>query len=398
MHIHIDPVGGIAGDMFVAAMLDLNPQLEAGMIENLRCVQALNDVVVKMAPYDDGVLVGKRLEVTATRPGHNHTCYTELVDSITSSTMMPSVKDRAGEILEWLAQAEAKVHGVELNRVSLHEAGSLDSLADIVCSAFLISAAKVSSWSCGALPCGNGTVATAHGQLPLPAPAVVNLLEGCPVYNDGREGERVTPTGAAILRSLGPKFDRHRQAMKLSGVGHGFGYARFHGISNVLRLTAFDEILEFGYDEKVGVISFEVDDQTPEDLSSGLENLRDHHGVLDVVQIPAIGKKGRLTVHIQVLTQSECVNEIATQCALETATLGVRTQIVDRLVLDRTMRTHRHLGGESLLVKVATRPDGKQTAKVEADQLATAGDFSDRKMLKQTAELDVERKSQKKRD
>ncbi len=394
MHIKIDPVGGIAGDMFVAAMIDLFPHLETGMLENLRCVSALSDVAVKLISSDDAVLVGKRFKVTGPILDHQHTRYTELLDNIRSSSMTNEVKDRAVDIIRRLALAEARVHGVELDSVSLHEAGSPDSLADIVCSAYLISAAQIQSWSCGALPTGNGFVKTAHGDLPVPAPAVLELLQGFPLHNDGREGERVTPTGAAILCALEPRFDTRQRAMALSGVGHGFGTATLCGISNVLRLTVYEDFSASTPYERVGLITFEVDDQSPEDLSVGLERLRADNGVLDVIQIPAIGKKGRLAAHIQVLTKLELADEVAQKCATETATLGVRIQNMDRVVLEREMLVHDQ-ADTALPVKLAKRPDGTRTAKVEADHLAKAGGFSQRKVLKQAVEMQIEQDSNK---
>ena len=389
VHIHIDPVGGIAGDMFIAAMLDLYPHLETAMRDNLRLVKELDEIEIQSLPFDDNVLVGRQFKVSGPGLSHQHSHYTTLAGILTASTMADEVKLKAGDILKRLALAEAVIHGVDLKDVVLHEVGSPDSLADIVCSAFLINAIDAATWSCSALPAGNGTVRTAHGDLPVPAPAVVSLLQGYPIHNDGRQGERVTPTGAAILQSLNPSFDTSRPAMTLAGAGHGFGNTTFTGLSNVLRLTAYQDIDEREKYEKIGVITFEVDDQTPEDLSIGLDRLRAANGVLDVVQIPATGKKGRLTVHVQVLTRFECVDEVAAMCATETATLGVRIATVERLVLERTSEVLKR-GGTDILVKVARRPGGEQTAKVEADDLAQVGNFSQRKKVKQVIELEVE--------
>ena len=389
VHIHIDPVGGIAGDMFIAAMLDLYPHLETAMRDNLRLVKALDEIEVQTVPFDDNVLVGRQFKVSGPGLSHQHSHYTTLAGILTASKMADEVKLKAGDILKRLALAEAVIHGVDLKDVVLHEVGSPDSLADIVCSAFLINAIDAATWSCSALPAGNGTVRTAHGDLPVPAPAVVNLLQGYPIHNDGRQGERVTPTGAAILQSLNPSFDTSRPAMTLAGAGHGFGNTTFTGLSNVLRLTAYQDIDEREKYEKIGVITFEVDDQTPEDLSIGLDRLRAANGVLDIVQISATGKKGRLTAHVQVLTRFECVDEVAAMCATETATLGVRIATVERLVLERTSEMLKH-GGADISVKLARRPGGEQTAKVEADDLAQVGNFSQRKKVKQTTELEIE--------
>ncbi len=389
-HIHIDPVGGIAGDMFVAAMLDLFPESLEDMLENLRCVPALKDIDARVESHSDSILVGRRFNISGPELDHHHAHYRELLSDITGSSMKDEVKNTASQILKNLARAEATVHGIEIDQVTLHEAGSPDSLTDIVCAAFLICTAGVSSWSCASLPAGNGTVKTAHGVLPLPAPAVAELLKGCPVHNDGREGERVTPTGAAILRTINPRFDSRRSSMTLSGTGQGFGSAAFQGISNVLRLTAYQETLDAVRYERVAVLNFEVDDQPLEDLSIGLERLRASPGVLDVIQIPAMGKKSRMTVQVQVLAEPEQIDEVASRCALETATLGVRVQTTDRLALRRDSLIHNETD-TAVPLKVAVRPDGGHTAKVDSDHLVNTGGYSQRKSVKQAAELSVEK-------
>ncbi|MXW47168.1 MAG: nickel pincer cofactor biosynthesis protein LarC [Gammaproteobacteria bacterium] len=389
IHIHIDPVGGIAGDMFVSAMLDLYPEHKEGMLENLHCISALHEIEVEITPHEDSVLTGKRFSVSGPELAHHHAHYPSLLNEITDSSMTQQTKDTASRILLYLAEAEAAVHGVELDQVILHEVGSPDSLTDIVCAAYLINAVDVSTWSCASLPVGNGRVNSAHGELPLPAPAVVELLKGYPVHNDGRDGERVTPTGAAILRSLSPQFSTKQSPMNLIGSGHGFGSATFQGMSNVLRLTAFEAENKSTQYEKIAVLEFEVDDQSPEDLSIGLDQVRDFKGVVDVIQFPAIGKKNRLTVHVQVLASPEQAEEVATKCLLETSTLGVRVSCIDRITLWRAEVIQKS-GDAVVPLKVAERPDGQHTAKVEAEHLSTIEGYRKRKRLKQTVEQQVE--------
>ena len=375
--------------MFVSAMLDLYPQHREGMLENLHCISALHEIEVEITPHEDSVLTGKRFSVSGPELAHHHAHYPSLLNEITDSSMTQQTKDTASRILLYLAEAEAAVHGVELDQVILHEVGSPDSLTDIVCAAYLINAVDVSTWSCASLPAGNGRVNSAHGELPLPAPAVVELLKGYPVHNDGRDGERVTPTGAAILRSLSPQFSTKRSSMNLIGSGHGFGSATFQGMSNVLRLTAFETQNKSTQYEKIAVLEFEVDDQSPEDLSIGLDQVRDFKGVVDVIQFPAIGKKNRLTVHVQVLASPEQAEDVAAKCLLETSTLGVRVSCIDRITLCRA-EVIQISGDAEVPLKVAERPDGQHTAKVEAEHLSTIEGYRKRKRLKQAVEQQVE--------
>ena len=389
MHIHLNPVGGIAGDMFVAAVLDLFPHLEDPMMEALHKVDTLADVNVRLVAHNDSVLTGRKFEVEEKNIDHSHSRYVELRAQFSGSKLSVGVRELACCILEHLAVAESAVHGIPLEQVTLHEAGSLDSLTDIVCSAFLIDALGPVTWSSDALPAGRGLVKTAHGELPLPVPAVAHLLTGCPVYDDGRFGERITPTGASILLALNPEFDSRNHTMILSRIGTGFGNSRFQGISNVLRLIMYDDQVSDLQNETVAVLEFEIDDQSPEDLSIGLDRIREMPGVRDVIQIAATGKKGRITMHVQILAGARYLKEIAVACTTETSTLGVRCRLSERLIVNR--ETILHQDGESIVpVKVAKRPDGTSTAKVEADHLGKAGNFSQRKQLKQKTEVDAE--------
>ena len=389
MHIHLNPVGGIAGDMFVAAVLDLFPNLEDPMMEALHKVDSLADINVRLVTHHDSVLTGRKFEVEEKNLDHPHTHYVDLRAQINDSELSVGARELACSILEHLAGAESVVHGIPLEQVTLHEAGSLDSLTDIVCSAFLIDALGPVTWSCDALPTGRGLVKTDHGELPLPAPAVAHLLTGCPVYDDGRFGERITPTGASILRTLNPEFNSRNYTMILSQIGTGFGNSRFQGISNVLRLIMYDDQASDLQNETVAVLEFEIDDQSPEDLSIGLDRIREMPGVWDVIQVAATGKKGRITMHVQILAEARYLKEIAVACTTETSTLGVRCRLSERFTVNR--ETILHEDGESIVpVKVAKRPGGTSTAKVEADYLGKAGNFSQRKQLKQKTEIDAE--------
>ena len=390
MHIHLNPVGGIAGDMFVAAVLDLFPEFEEVMLQTLSRLPSLNNVKIGLERHSDSVLTGSRFSVDA--PVANHHCaqYTDLDKNIVNSGLSSGAVETARAILEILAAAEGAVHGVSLEQVTLHEAGSPDSLTDILCAGFLIDSLGDVSWSCDALPAGRGRVLTEHGEMPLPVPAVAHLLEGYPVIDDGRTGERITPTGAAILRYLNPDFGTRLSPMVLSAIGTGFGTSKFSGISNVLRLIAYSHPESAARTEQVAILEFEVDDQSPEDLGVGLNRLRETDGVLDVTQTMAIGKKGRVTVHVQVLGKPEYLNNIAMACTAETSTLGVRYQLVDRYILDREIIQHDS-GTSVVPMKITKRPGAVSTAKAEFDHIASAGDFSQRKKLKQISELEAEK-------
>jgi len=388
MHLHLDPVGGAAGDMFAAAMLDLHPDWEEALRADLEAAGLGAFIDVRSRPHRDHALTGRRFEVLehGGHPEHaSHRRYREIGELLARATLAPEVRERALDMFAILARAESRVHGVAVDDVSFHEVGEWDSIGDITCAAWLIERTAGATWSCAPLPAGSGRVKTAHGLLAVPAPASALILEGFPVYQDALEGERITPTGAAILRHLDPSFSPMRTPRRLAGTGTGFGTSVFEGISNVLRITAFEEMDDAG-EESVAVCQFEVDDQTPEDLAVALERLRDASGVLDVLQSPAFGKKGRLVARVQILARPEHLDGTVERCFLETTTLGVRWQIVRRKVVSRQTET-RWVEGRSVRVKRAERPGDAVTSKAEIDDLADLdGGLASRERVRRTAE------------
>jgi len=296
-----------------------------------------------------------------------------------------AVAARAEAIFAVLAEAEAQVHGVSVDQVEFHEVGALDSIADIVGAAWIIESLGPATWSVGALPLGSGRVHTAHGALPVPAPAVVKLLQGFAFADDGLPGERVTPTGAAILRHLGCASGVGPRPGRLTASGLGFGSRKLPGLANVLRVLAFDMSDTPAADE-VALLAFEIDDQTAEDLALGLERLRACAGVLDVVQSPVFGKKGRMAAQVQVLAQPQRLAAIVAACFAETTTLGVRHQLIARSVLERKASTVAAAAGAAVRVKLARRPDGTLSAKAESEDLRAGGDRNGRERLRRASE------------
>ena len=285
-----------------------------------------------------------------------------------------------------LADAEARVHGIAVEAVAFHEVGAADSIADIVAAAHLIAALGTRSWSVSALPLGSGRVRTQHGPLPVPAPATTLLLAGFATLDDGIPGERVTPTGAAILRHLcGDDPGRGRPRGILGRTGIGFGTKVLPGLSNCLRALVLEENAAPGPGRRdLAVIAFEVDDQSGEDLATGLDRLRAEPGIVDVVQMPVIGKKGRMMARIQVLVRPESLEAAIAACFRETTTIGLRYHPVEGAVLARAARTVEH-DGLSVRVKIVARPGGR-TAKAEADDARGRAGHAARAALRREAE------------
>ncbi len=388
MQIHLDAVGGIAGDMFIAAVLDAFPALRDGMLTAIGAVGVPPDVNVSIAEHKDHALTGLRFVVDEGKHRgahhHSHTSFRQIREMLQRAPLDQRVRANAIGIFSLLAEVEGKVHGMRPDDVSFHELGEWDSIVDIVGASYLISKLDA-QWSVGALPQGTGSVETAHGRLPVPTPATVLLLEGFEFRDDGVAGERVTPTGAAILKYLQCAQARNRESRRLVCSGTGFGTKTFPGLSNVVRVLAFEEMRFVAESDRVGQIQFEIDDQTPEDLSIALDKLRAHPSVFDVIQTPAFGKKGRLTAHIQILADPTDLESVCEACFSETTTLGVRFQVLERRKLKRSLRSVE-AGGRTLRVKVVQRPHAP-TAKAEADDLLNVtGDRVERERVRREAE------------
>jgi uncharacterized protein (TIGR00299 family) protein len=377
-HIHLDPLGGIAGDMFIAALLDARPDLAAGTFAAMRAAGLPEDWRAEVVAFDDGLLAGHRTVIEPPVADHNHHHHPDdgpgtfraIRTALQASPLERPVRERAVALFAELAAAEARVHGIAIDDVHFHELADWDSIADIVGAASLIAALGVPSFSCAPLPQGSGRIRTAHGALPVPAPATALLLEGQPLFDDGVPGERVTPTGAAILRHLAVAPRLPAGAWRLTGSGIGFGTRRLPGLSNVLRALAYEPAdAATRSDDRVAVIAFEIDDQSAEDLAVGLDRLRAADGVLDVVQLAALGKKGRLATQVQVLARPERLEPVIERCFAETTTIGLRWRLEARAVLARELVAV----GEAT-VKRVTRPGGAHTAKAEIDAVrATHG-------------------------
>jgi len=229
-HVHLDPLGGLAGDMFVAAMLDAWPDLTEGAVDAVRAAGLPQSVAVEAVPFGDGVLTGTRFNVwvpdeNESDTHHEHTRFAALKSQLEASDLSGGTLHRTLDIFTHLAHAESTVHGIPVSDVTFHEVGAWDSIADIVAAAHVIESVGAASWSTNPLPLGAGRVNTAHGQLPVPVPAVVELLKGFAFHDDGLPGERVTPTGAAILRHLEPGSSPPNGTLGRSGTGFEIGRA-----------------------------------------------------------------------------------------------------------------------------------------------------------------------------
>ncbi len=370
-HIHLDALGGASGDMFLSALLDMRPDLGPGCVAAMRAAGLPAGWQVTLAAHGDGTLTGSHLSITPPAGGKSRPSghFAEIRARLEAAELTPAVRARAIAIFTLLAEAEAEVHGVEVDAVHFHEIADWDSVADITGAAWLIDALGAGSWSLSPLPLGGGRVRTAHGPLPVPAPATAKLLRGFAVIDDGIGGERVTPTGAAILRHLAPVPCGAAPSILLAE-GTGFGTRKLDGLSNVLRVLAFGTAVADTGTDRVAVIAFEVDDQTAEDLAVGLDNIRALADVLDVRQTATLAKKGRLASAVQVLAAPAVREAVCRACFAETATIGLRWRIENRMALSR----HMVETADGVPVKLVERGPAGRSAKADIDAVADPGE------------------------
>jgi uncharacterized protein (TIGR00299 family) protein len=265
-------------------------------------------------------------------PSSSPRSLSEVLDIIRQSGLPSAIQQQAERIFRRLAQAEAKVHGIGIESVHFHEVGAIDAIVDVAGACLGLSLLGIERVAASRLNLGGGRAETAHGSLPVPAPAALELLQGLPVYSTGDVGELVTPTGAAILATLCSHFGP-LPAMKLSQVGQGAGSREMAGLPNVLRLL-LGEAPELSVESPVRVIEANVDDMSPQVYAYFAEQALTA-GALDVFTIPAQMKKNRPGQLIQVMARPEDASRLCDLLFSQTTTIGVRIYEAQRQTLER---------------------------------------------------------------
>jgi pyridinium-3,5-bisthiocarboxylic acid mononucleotide nickel chelatase len=261
---------------------------------------------------------------------------TQIRQIIGKSGISDTAKQTAVAIFEALGAAEAKIHATSIDHVHFHEVGAVDAMVDIVCAAVGAEALKVDKIICSPLNVGGGTVKCAHGTFPVPAPATVELLKDAPVYSSGLQAELVTPTGAAIVKTLASTFGAF-PAMRMEKSGYGAGSREFPGHPNVVRLTigeAASVLAAKTASETVTVLEANLDDLNPQVFGYVMDRLLEE-GALDAFAMPVQMKKSRPGTLLTVLCKSEDAGKLTRLIFTETTTLGVRRRDEVRHTLAR---------------------------------------------------------------
>jgi uncharacterized protein (TIGR00299 family) protein len=261
----------------------------------------------------------------------------EIREIISATLISESAKNTAIAIFEALGRAEAKIHNTSVESVHFHEVGAVDAMADIVCAAVGAEALGVDEIICSPLNVGGGTVKCAHGTFPVPAPATLELLADAPVYSSGLQAELVTPTGAAIVRTLASRFAAFPE-MKIEKSGYGAGSRDFPGHPNVVRLTIGETgataLAAKTASETITVLEANLDDLNPQVFGYVMERLQEE-GALDSFGMPVQMKKNRPGTLLTVLCKPEDASKLTQLIFTETTTLGVRRRDEMRQTLAR---------------------------------------------------------------
>lgn len=353
--VHVDPISGASGDMLLGALLDAGVDGDSllGLLRGLD----FGPWELDTAPVTRAGIGALAVTVKAAEDGVVRT-WANVRDLLVTAELPDGVRARALSTFERLAEAEARVHRTDPERVHFHEVGAVDAIVDIVgvCAGFfLLGAGRV---TCGPVPQGSGMTRGAHGPIPLPAPAVLELLAGAPIYAPGISAELCTPTGAALLA----EWVEHWGAMPplvVERIGYGAGGRDLEERPNVLRLLVGQPAPEAGQGGSVGtalVLEATLDDLPGELLPPVLDALR-AAGASDAWARPVLMKKGRPGIEIVCLSPPAMGERLRGVLFRETTTLGVRGQTVEKWSLERGWVTVE-VAGHPVRLKVG-RLDGR---------------------------------------
>lgn len=336
---YFDCFSGISGDMVLGALVDAGADLRA--IEGELRRLGLEGWKISASKVQRRAIFATHVKVE-TEEQHHHRGLSIILKRIDDAKLAPRAADRARRIFTRLAEAEAHVHQMPIEQVHFHEVGAVDSIIDIVGAAIGFEILGIDEFACSPLDVGAGQVKTAHGLLPVPAPATAELLRGAPTYSSGLARELVTPTGAAIAATLATRY-AEMPAMTLRAIGYGAGSADNAEKPNVLRIligerAASDVVEPSGaseyWDAPVTAIETNLDDMSPQIYGYFADKALEA-GALDVFSTPAQMKKNRPGLLVTILTEPANVSRLIDLVFRETTTIGVRTYEVRRKTLPR---------------------------------------------------------------
>ncbi len=332
--LYFDCFSGISGNMILGALLDIG--LSKEKLQKALATLPLGGYNLSVTTVTRGGLRGKWVNVEVDQGAQPERTFETISQMIQRSDLDPRSKELSLSIFERLARAEGKIHNRPAEQVHFHEVGAVDSIVDIVGTAIGISHLDVPRCYASALPLGSGSVKTRHGELPLPAPATLEILQGVPVYQARCSGETVTPTGAAILATLVCEFGE-MPTMLLETVGYGVGDREGTGLPNILRVVQGSREAAGPGLETCAFIQANIDDMNPELFGYLMERLFEG-GALDVSFQPVQMKKNRPGTVLSVIAPFGLREKLMEIVLRESTSIGVRWNPVERLTLPRIIK------------------------------------------------------------
>ncbi|MCG8616813.1 MAG: nickel pincer cofactor biosynthesis protein LarC [Desulfobacterales bacterium] len=370
MILYLDLVSGIAGDMALGALVDLGVPLD-WLEKKLSRILTGFELRTEIVFPQHLRAVNLHVDVTDDT-AHRH--YTDIREMINSADLPEKVRENALTAFRKIAEAEAHIHGKDIDHVHFHEIGGIDSLVDIIGTFLALDYLNVTRVTASKIPLGSGFIQCAHGKIPVPVPATMAVLKGLPVTQSDAKTEIVTPTGAAIVATLAEDFGPMPE-MEISGIGYGAG-KRDTGASvpNILRMVLGKAVTEEESHilrDRVMEIRTNVDDTTPEILGFTMDRLMDA-GALDVTFTPVAMKKNRPATRIEVICREKYIDALAKIILTETTAIGLRYFPCDRMILRREA-AELDLGGDMgrIAVKQVTDPKGRIRLTPEYDACRT---------------------------
>ncbi len=364
--LHFDCFSGAAGNMLLGALLEVGAP--AAAVREALAGLGVGPLRMRLTRVERGAIAARYVAFSGPDHGQHGRTFRTIRALLRKARLAARVRERSLDVFERLARAEARIHGVPIERVHFHEVGAIDALGDVVGVCAAVEALGVARISSSALPLGRGAVSTEHGPIPLPAPATLALLRGVPTVPLDVAWETVTPTGAALLTSLADEFGA-MPALRPLAQGFGAGDDRRGPLPNVLR-AVLGELESDLARENVALLETNLDDMNPEHLPFLMERLFED-GALDVSLASLIMKKGRPGQLLRVLARPADADRLARRVLSDSSALGVRVQIVPRLVRARSARSVATPYG-AIRVKLAGSTREGTTVKPEYGSCARA--------------------------
>lgn len=330
--LYFDCFAGASGDMILGAMVAAG--VEPDFLREQLSLLRVSGFSVEFETVNRSGLSATYARVE-TAHEHKHRHLSDIKQIIEGSDLASAVKQRAVQIFTRLAEAEARVHNEPIDHVHFHEVGALDAIIDVVGAAICFDVLKIERFVCSPLHVGSGMVKMAHGQFPIPPPAVTELLKGVPFYATEIKGELLTPTGAAIITTVCSEYGPIPE-MKTEATGYGAGTREYQDFPNVLRVMLGETEMSSATDERLWMLETNLDDASPQIIGHVMDRVLEL-GALDCFFTSVQMKKNRPGVLLSVLCGRDEKEAVMRLLFTETTTLGVRSYEVARRALQRSV-------------------------------------------------------------